>query len=79
MNKLETPCIQCGAYRVYTHLNSKTSKWTVYCDTCVGGYASEEEAVAAYMRVVGILKEYERVVLFLAEHSFYEKSEVTDE
>ena len=52
MNKLETPCIQCGADRVYTHHNDKTSKWTVYCDTCVGGYASEEEAVAAYMRVV---------------------------
>ena len=52
MNKLETPCIQCGADRVYTHLNSKTAKWTVYCDTCVGGYASEEEAVTAYMRVV---------------------------
>ena len=51
MNKLETPCIQCGADRVYTHHNDKTSKWTVYCDTCVGGYASEEEAVAAYIQV----------------------------
>ena len=52
MNKLETACIHCGADRVYTHLNSKTAKWTVYCDTCVGGYDTEEEAVAAYMRVV---------------------------
>ena len=61
MNKLETPCIQCGADRVYTHHNYKTSKWTVYCDTCVGGYASEEEAVAAYMRVVWKLKVYELI------------------
>ena len=54
MNKLETPCIQCGADRVYTHHNDKTDKWTVYCDTCCGGYTGEEEAVAAYMRVVGM-------------------------
>ena len=51
MNKLETVCIQCGADRVYTHHNYKTSKWTVYCATCCDGYASEEEAVDAYMRV----------------------------
>ena len=54
MNKLETPCIFCGADRVYTHHNTKTAKWTVYCDTCVGGYDSEEEAERTYMRLAGM-------------------------
>ena len=26
----------------------------MYCDTCVGGYDTEEEAVAAYMRLAGM-------------------------
>ena len=71
MNKLETPCIQCGADRVYTHHNDKTAKWTVYCDTCVGGYASEEEAVDAYMRVVGQLRHYKNLRTELDGHMIY--------
>ena len=58
MNKLETPCIHCGADRVYTHHNDKTDKWTVYCATCCDGYASEEEAVADYIRVVYMVEDY---------------------